>query len=137
MVSVIEAPRIICLPSHHLAEAVPGDEGEHPRISHDPSFAINPKRIVCGAGMVGMSFEKACVTTESAFGGFGSLHVSFLSLSYIKVLAGHFRGRNCSMVRSRTTLTDNSDNSRRLPRRLRLHIGYHHLTPFHPLTRSS
>ncbi len=121
--SVIQAPRIICPPSHHLAEAVPGDEVEHPRISHDPSFAINPKRIVCGAGMVGTSFEKACVTTESAFGGFGSLHISHLfSFSY---------PRSCwsclnihEALDSRTVLTGNSDNSRRLPRRLRLHIRY-------------
>ena len=80
---MIQAPRTICPPSHHLAEAVPGDEEEHPRISQDPSFAINPKRVVCGASMVGKSLEKACVTTECACGGFGSLHIYFPCLSYL------------------------------------------------------
>lgn len=40
-----------------LAEAVPGNEGDYPCILASPSFAINPKGLVRGVGMVEAQFE--------------------------------------------------------------------------------
>ena len=45
-------PRIICPPSHLLAEAVPGNEGDHPCISRGPVIRNQSKGtyVRCGHG---------------------------------------------------------------------------------------
>lgn len=50
-------PRIICPPSHLLAEAVPGNEEDHPCILLRSVIRNQSKGPVCGAGMVEVLFE--------------------------------------------------------------------------------
>jgi hypothetical protein len=41
----------------HLAEAVPGNEGDYPCIAHGPVIRSQSKGLASGAGMVGVLFE--------------------------------------------------------------------------------
>ena len=65
----------ICPPSQLLAEAVPEDEEDYPRFLRRPVIRNQFKGSACGAGVVGMSFEKSpCDLQKFTMGGCGSLH---------------------------------------------------------------